>query len=136
MTVSARVRRELWEKLKSYGINISEVIRRSLEEELRRRETKLLKKLAADEVEEIMRAVIALTKFMQVIELEDPVEGLRTSNEIETTFYDVACVVTALRKGLTLVTDDRRLAAKIERNRDITLEEYEGELHVIESADL
>ena len=100
------------------------------------RETKLLKKLTADEAEEIMRAIITLTKFMQVIALEDPVEVLRTSNEIETTFYDAAYVVTALRKGLTLVTDDKRLAAKIERHRDIILEEYEGELHVIESAEL
>jgi len=36
------------------------------------RETKLLKKLTTDEAEEIMKAVIALTKFMQVIEPEDP----------------------------------------------------------------
>jgi len=72
VTVSAKVRRELWVKFRSYGVNISEVISRSLEEELRRRETKPLKKLAA----------------------------------------------------------------KTERNRDIILEEYEGELHVIESAEL
>ena len=32
------------------------------------RETKLLKKLTKDEAEEIMRAVTALTKFMQIIE--------------------------------------------------------------------
>jgi len=36
------------------------------------REMKLLEKLAADEAEEIMKAFIALTKFMQIIGSEDP----------------------------------------------------------------
>jgi len=118
VTVSAKVRRELWEKLKSYGVNISEVIRRSLEEEA------------------IMRAIITLIKFMQVIELQDAIEVLRISNEVEIIFYDAAYVVTALRRGLILVTDDRRLAARIERYRDMILKEYGGELHVIRSTEL
>ena len=45
---------------------------------------------------------------MQVIELQDPIEVLRISNEIEITFYDAAYVVAALRRDLILVTDDRR----------------------------
>ena len=61
---------------------------------------------------------------------------LRISNEIETTFYDAAYVVTALRRGLILVTDDRRLAARIEKYRDMILKEYEEELHVIRSTEL
>ncbi|OYT66677.1 MAG: hypothetical protein B6U65_05060, partial [Candidatus Wolframiiraptor sp. EX4484-121] len=51
------------------------------------RETKLLKRLTIDEAEEVMRAIITLIKFMQVIEPQDPIEVLRISNEIETTFY-------------------------------------------------
>jgi len=100
------------------------------------RETRLLRRLAIDEAEEIMRAIITLIKFMQVIEPQDPIEVLRVSNEIETTFYDAAYVVTALRRGLILVTDDRRLAARIERYRDMILKEYGGELHVIRSTEL
>ena len=100
------------------------------------RETKLLKRLTIDEAEEVMRAIITLIKFMQVIEPQDPIEVLRISNEIETTFYDAAYVVTALRGGLILVTDDRRLAARIERYRDMILKEYGGELHVIRSTEL
>jgi len=100
------------------------------------RETKLLKRLTIDEAEEVMRAIITLIKFMQVIEPQDPIEVLRISNEIETTFYDAAYVVTALRRGLILVTDDRRLAARIERYRDMILKEYGGELHVIRSTEL
>ena len=83
-----------------------------------------------------MRAIITLIKFMQVIEPQDPIEVLRVSNEIETTFYDAAYVVTALRRGLILVTDDRRLAARIERYRDMILKEYGKEFYVIRSTEL
>ena len=100
------------------------------------RETRLLRRLTMDEAEAIMRAIITLIKFMQVIEPQDPIEVLRISNEIETTFYDAAYVVTALRRGLVLVTDDRRLAARIERYRDMIVKEYEEELHVIRSTEL
>ena len=100
------------------------------------RETKLLNKLTTDEAEEIMKAVIALTKFMQIVEPEDPIEILRISNRIEATFYDTAYVIVALRRNLTLVTDDKKLAAKIEKYQDAILKEYKRKLHVIRSADL
>jgi len=100
------------------------------------RETRLLRRLTIDEAEEVMRAIITLIKFMQVIGPQDPIEVLRISNEIEITFYDAAYVVTALRRGLILVTDDRRLAARIERHRDMILKEYGEELHVIRSTEL
>ena len=88
------------------------------------RETRLSRRLTMDEAEAIMRAIITLIKFMQVIELQDPIEVLRISNEIETIFYDAAYVVAALRRGLILVTDDRRLVARMERYRDTILKEY------------
>jgi len=100
------------------------------------RETRLLRRLTIDEAEAIMRAIITLIKFMQVIEPQDPIEVLRMSNEIETTFYDAAYVVTALRGGLILVTDDGRLAARMERYRDMILKEYGEELRVIGSTEL
>ena len=100
------------------------------------RETRLLRRLSIDEAEAIMRAIITLIKFMQVIEPQDPIEVLRMSNEIETTFYDAAYVVTALRGGLILVTDDGRLAARMERYRDMILKEYGEELRVIGSTEL
>ena len=66
VTVSAKVRRELWEKLRSYGVSISEVIERSLEEEIKRKEeeearrllgeaSKLLRKLSEGEIVESIR---------------------------------------------------------------------------------
>ncbi|MCD6536050.1 MAG: type II toxin-antitoxin system VapC family toxin [Thaumarchaeota archaeon] len=100
------------------------------------RETRLLKKLTADEAEEIMKAVVALTKFMHVIEPEEPIEVLRTSNKIETTFYDAAYMVVALRAGLMLVTDDKKLVAKIEKHQDVILKEYKKRTRIISSADL
>ncbi len=100
------------------------------------RETSLLKRLKAGEAEEIMRAVTALTKFMEVIGPEDPAEILRASNEIRLTFYDAAYVVAALRENLTLVTDDEKLAAKIEEHQGMFLKEYKKKLRVIRSAEL
>ncbi len=38
VTVSAKVKRELWEKAKELGINISEVIREALEKKVREEE--------------------------------------------------------------------------------------------------
>ena len=100
------------------------------------REASLLKKLTKDEAEEIMKAVIALTKFMQIVEPEDPIEILRISNRIKATFYDTAYVVVALRRNLTLVTDDKKLAAKIEKYQDAILKEHKRKLHIIRSTDL
>ena len=71
-------------------------------------EARLSRRLTMDEAEAMMRAIITPIEFMQVIELQDPIEVLRISNEIEITFYDAAYVVAALRRGLILVTDDRR----------------------------
>ena len=72
------------------------------------REARLSRRLTMDEAEAMMRAIITPIEFMQVIELQDPIEVLRISNEIEITFYDAAYLVAALRSGLILVTDDRR----------------------------
>ena len=53
VTVSTKVRREVYEKAKMYNINISETLRRALEEEVRKREEeeelrKLLDKVAEE----------------------------------------------------------------------------------------
>lgn len=66
MTVSAKVKEELWRRLKKYGVNVSEVIRRALEEEVRRREeeelgelldeaSRILRKLSEEEIVEAVR---------------------------------------------------------------------------------
>ena len=100
------------------------------------KETKLLKKLTKDEAEEIMKAVTASAKFMQIINPEDPTEILRTSNNIGTTFYDAAYIVVALRRNSTLVTDDKKLAIKIEKHQATILKEYKRKLRVIRSTEL
>jgi predicted Fe-Mo cluster-binding NifX family protein len=45
VTVSAKIDRELYEKLKRYGIQVSRVVRKALEEEVRRAEEGEVKKL-------------------------------------------------------------------------------------------
>ena len=44
VTVSTKVRRELVERARELGVNVSEVLRRALEEEVRRRELELLER--------------------------------------------------------------------------------------------
>ena len=55
VTVSTKVRREIVEKAKRYGINISEVLRRALEEEVRKREEEELVELAVRVSSELRR---------------------------------------------------------------------------------
>ncbi|QCO29433.1 VapB-type antitoxin [Metallosphaera sedula] len=47
VTVSTKVRRELLEKAKEYGVNVSEVLRRALENEVREREREQARRSAA-----------------------------------------------------------------------------------------
>ena len=70
VTVSARIRRELYEKLKRYGIVVSDVIRRALEEEVRRREEEEVAKML-DKAQEILARIPS----------EELVEAIRASRE-------------------------------------------------------
>jgi len=70
VTVSAKVRRELWEKLRSYGVNISEVIKRSLEEEIKRREEKEARRLLGE-----------ASKHLRKLSEEEIAESVRESRE-------------------------------------------------------
>jgi post-segregation antitoxin (ccd killing protein) len=70
VTVSAKVRRELYEKLKMYGIPISSVIKRALEEEVRRREE-----------EEVKRRLAEAQAVLKKIPEEEIVEAVRASRE-------------------------------------------------------
>ena len=70
VTVSARIRRELYEKLKRYDIVISDVIRRALEEEVRRREE-----------EEIARMLDKAQEILARIPSEELVEAIRATRE-------------------------------------------------------
>lgn len=70
VTVSAKVRREFYKKLKSYRIPISSVIKRALEEEVRRREEEEIRKMLA-------KAQTTLRK----IPPEEIVDAVRASRE-------------------------------------------------------
>jgi ribosomal protein S20 len=70
ITVSAKVRREFYEKLKKYRISISSVIRRALEEEVRRREE-----------EEIKNALMKVQKVLKKIPAEEIVDAVRASRD-------------------------------------------------------
>ena len=70
VTVSARIRRELYEKLREYGVVISDVIRRALEEEVRRREE-----------EEIREALRKAQEILAKIPPEEIVNVVRSSRE-------------------------------------------------------
>ena len=70
VTVSAKVRRELYLKLKKYGVPISKVIREALEEEVRRREE-----------EEVRAALGKAQEILNRIPSAEIVEAIRSSRE-------------------------------------------------------
>lgn len=70
VTVSAKIKRELYEKIKRLGIPVSRVIRRALEEEVRRREE-----------EEARKALERARALLQRIPPEDVVEAVREARE-------------------------------------------------------
>jgi antitoxin CcdA len=70
VTITARIRRELYEKLKKYNVNVSDVIRRALEEEVRRREE-----------EEVARMLDKAQEILARIPSEELVEAIRAGRE-------------------------------------------------------
>ena len=68
--MSAKIRKELYEKLKRYGVPISEVIRKALEEEVRRREEK-----------EVREALKRAQEILMKISPEEIVTAVRSSRE-------------------------------------------------------
>ena len=70
VTVSAKIRRELYEKLRRYGVKVSAIIRKALEEEIRRREE-----------EDMERALAVAQKLLRKIPPEELVEAVRSSRE-------------------------------------------------------
>ena len=70
VTVSAKISKELYEKLKAYGIRVSSVIRRALEEEVRRVEE-----------EEVRRALAKAQAVLRKIPPEEVVEAVRAGRE-------------------------------------------------------
>lgn len=68
--MSAKIRKELYEKLKRYGVPISEVIRKALEEEVRRREEK-----------EVREALKRAQEILMKIPPEEIVTAVRSSRE-------------------------------------------------------
>jgi len=70
VTVSARIKRDLYEKLKKYNIRVSDVIRRALEEEVMRREE-----------EEIRETLRKARKILSKIPSEEIVEAIRRDRE-------------------------------------------------------
>jgi len=70
VTVSAKIRRELYEKLRKYGIVVSDVIRKALEEEIRRREE-----------EEIKEALVKAQRILKKIPSKEIVNAVRAGRE-------------------------------------------------------
>ena len=70
VTVSAKVKRELYEKLKKFNISVSKVIRRALEEEIKRKEE-----------EEIKRKLGEAQAILKKIPPDEIVNSIRESRE-------------------------------------------------------
>jgi len=70
VTVSAKVDREFYRRLKKYGVNISRVIKRALEEELRRREE-----------EEVRRMLDRARRILGKIPEDELIDAIRRSRD-------------------------------------------------------
>jgi LytS/YehU family sensor histidine kinase len=70
VTVSTKVRKEVAEKARKLGINISEFLREKIEEEVERRE-----------LEVVSQRVNALEDFLNKIDIEDIVKSIREDRE-------------------------------------------------------
>jgi len=70
ITVSAKIRRELWTKLKKYNVNISRVIKEALEEEVKKREE-----------EELRRDLAKASSILKKIPRERIVRHIRETRE-------------------------------------------------------
>ncbi len=80
------------------------------------KEAVLLKRISIEEAVGLAAAAAKAIGFMRVLSidgLEEEVVG--TAAELGLTAYDASYVVAAERHGLTLVTEDRRLAEKASR---------------------
>jgi post-segregation antitoxin (ccd killing protein) len=70
VTISVRIPKELKEKIKKYGINISHVVRKALEEELRKKK-----------IEEAREAAKRLGEFFSKIPEENIVKCIKISRK-------------------------------------------------------
>lgn len=70
VTVSTKVRREIVERARELGINISELLRRALEEEVKKRE-----------LEELEKKLNELRSFIDEIDIERVVRIIREMRE-------------------------------------------------------
>lgn len=70
VTVSAKIKRELYEKLKKYEVPVSSIIRKALEMEVMRREE-----------EEIRKTLIKAQEILKKIPPEEIVNVVRASRE-------------------------------------------------------
>lgn len=70
VTVSAKIDRELYEKVKRFGVPVSRVIRRALEEEVRLREER-----------EVKEALKGAQEILRKIPPEEIVSGVRAGRE-------------------------------------------------------
>ena len=66
VTVSTKVRRELWKKAKEYGVDVSEVLRNALEREIKERER-----------EELERKLDAASRELRKLDAEEVIREIR-----------------------------------------------------------
>jgi len=79
----------------------------------------LLKRLAANDALELLRALLAMFKFTSIVKPSDWLKVLTLASKLNITFYDASYIVAAAEHNLTLVTDDARLRRRVASNVDV-----------------
>jgi len=70
ITVSVKVRRDLAERARALGVNISDVVRKAIEEEVKRRELELVKK-----------GLESVKDFLDRVDIDRVVNSIREGRE-------------------------------------------------------
>jgi post-segregation antitoxin (ccd killing protein) len=70
VTVSVKVRRDLAERARALGVNISEVVRKAIEEEVKRRELELIRK-----------RLESVKDFLNRVDIDRVVKSIREDRE-------------------------------------------------------
>ncbi|BES81748.1 type II toxin-antitoxin system VapC family toxin [Pyrodictium abyssi] len=79
------------------------------------KESTLLGTLSVVEAKDVLKAAYALIERMNIVAPRDPILVLTVAHELRTTFYDSAYVVAASENHLTLITEDKKLARKVNK---------------------
>lgn len=97
------------------------------------KETTILKRLTIEEASILLKQLITVHKYINIIDPQDQLTVLKLSYELNITYYDASYIVAASELNIPLVTDDNKLKNKIQLNKHLIIEVIGKEVNVLSS---